>query len=269
MDPKIKNWLGIAAIAALVIVTLGSFRFVGIYADSAMPRASFATTGEGKVNVVPDIAEFSFGVTTEGGKDVAALQAENTEKANAAIDYVKSQGVDSKDIRTESYNISPRYQSFSCNPVYTEPGVLGSAAGRSAVAACPPSQIVGYTIYQTVHVKIRDFKKTGDILSGVASRGVNNVSGLNFSVDDIEGVKNDARAEAIKNAREKAAAVAKSGGFRIGRILSIQESGYNPPMPYYSKELSLQAGSADAAAPSIEPGSQDATVNITVTYEIR
>lgn len=253
MDPKIMNWLGIAAIAALVIITLGAVRFVGVYADSAEPRASFAATGEGKASAVPDVAEFSFGITTEGGLNVSSLQQQNTTKANAAINYVKSQGVEAKDIRTESYNISPRYQYFSCN---------GSGP-------CRPSEIVGYTISQTIHVKVRDFAKTGPMLAGVAEQGANNISSLSFKIDDLEKVKNEARAKAIESAKEKAEALAKAGGFKVGRILSIQESGSTPPPIYYAK-LETSAGAADAQnAPSIEPGSDETTVNVTITYAIR
>jgi uncharacterized protein YggE len=258
MNPKIKDWLGLAALAAVVILTLSAVGAVFAYRSSSPVVASFNTTGEGKVNAVPDIAEFSFGVTTEGGVDVAALEKQNTDKANAAIAYVKSQGVEAKDIQTDSYNISPRYQYFSC-------------PGNSSVP-CRPSEISGYTISQTVHVKVRDFAKTGTILSGIASKGVNNVSGLNFTIDNIEQVKSEARGKAVADAKEKAAAMAKAGGFRIGRILSIQETGSNPPPIYYSKNLLGMGGATDAAnqsAPAIEPGSTDTTVHVTVTYEIR
>lgn len=257
MDPKIKNWLGLAGLAAIVIIALSGVRFVGAYANATDPASRFAVTGDAKVNVVPDVAEFSFGVVTEGGRDVAALQKQNTDKSNAAIDYLKSQGIEAKDIETENYNVQPRYTNVSCGP------------GR---AVCPPAEIAGYTVSQMVRVKVRDFSKTGDLISGVTERGANNVSGLVFTIDDEDDARNEARGEAIKEAREKAEELARAGGFRLGRLISIDEGGAYPPIPYYAKTESQAmdlAGRGAASAPAIEPGSDDVNVTVTLTYAIR
>ena len=90
------------------------------------------------------MAKFSFSVITEGGKNLADLQKENTKKVNGAIDFVVANRVDKKDIKTTGYNVSPRYEYSSCpsSPIARE---------------CPPPSIVGYTISQDVQVKVRDF----------------------------------------------------------------------------------------------------------------
>lgn len=258
MNPRIKDYLGWVSLLALVILIVVGVQAAYAYSRSVVPAASFAVSGDGNAVAVPDTAEFNFGLTTEGGKDIGTLQKENTDKMNAAIDFVKSKGVDSKDIQTSNYNISPRYQYFSCQPT-------------SSVRPCPPSEIVGYTINQTITVKVRDFTKIGDILSGVAGKGANNISGLNFTLHDKDAAENEARAEALSKAKAKAESLAQAGGFSLGRILSIQESGSLPPV-YYSKSASggLGMGAMDvAAAPSIQPGSNEITKTVTVTYEIR
>lgn len=258
MDPRIKNYLGWVSLLALIILTAVGVQAAFAYSRSALPVATFSATGEGRSVAIPDTAEFSFGLTTEGGKDVSALQKENTDKMNAAIDFVKSEGVDAKDIQTSNYNISPRYQYFSCQPT-------------SSARPCPPSEIVGYTINQTITVKVRDFAKIGDILSGVAAKGANNVSGLNFTLHDKDAAENEARAEAISKAKTKAESMAQAGGFHIGRIISIQESGQTPSPIYYGKMTGgFGMGAADvAAAPSVQPGSNEIVKDVTITYEIR
>ncbi|MBI4094576.1 MAG: SIMPL domain-containing protein [Candidatus Liptonbacteria bacterium] len=210
--------------------------------------------GEGKVVAVPDVARFTFSTITQGGLDIAALQAENTSKVNKAIAFVKSNGVDAKDIRTESFNLEPRYQYFSC------PRTGGP---------CPPPEIVGYTARQTVSIKVRDFAKIGALLSGVVENGANSVSQLSFTIDDPFAVENEARAEAIAKAQEKAKAVARAAGFRIGRLISVDE-GYTPIFRTFDKAEALGfGGAAPAAAPSIEPGSQEVMVTVTLRYEIQ
>ncbi len=260
MNTKLKNYLGTAITAALFLFVVASFWYVGSYSKSVAPNRIFAASGEGKAVAVPDIARLSFGVITEGGKNLADLQKENTEKANHIIVYLKEGGVDEKDINTESYNISPRYQYFSCPP----------PRDKEEAVPCPPSEIVGYSINQSIAVKIRDLNKTGDILTGVVKRGAISVSGPTFAVDDPTELQNKARAEAIAKAQEKAKAVAKAGGFRLGKLISISEGvSFLPPTPAPFERFAVGKSGDFGGSPAIEPGSQEIRVNMTLTYEIK
>lgn len=257
MNDKIKNYLGIVIIAAILILSFAAVSYVNSYASSIQPSAfrSFSVTAEGKVAVVPDVAQFSFGITIEGGKDIAALQKENTEKSNKIIEFIKSSGVKKEDIKTQAYNVEPRYQYSECMPVI-----------RGSGKVCPPPEIVGYTINQSALVKVRDFAKIGDILAGVAGNGANSVSQLSFTLDDPTSAQDQARNEAISKAIEKAKGVAKAGGFRIGRLLSIEEGGGYYPV-YALKSFDDEA--ATFPAPTIEPGTQETTVSVILRYEIK
>jgi uncharacterized protein len=260
MNPLLKNLLGLA-----LIVSLGGAIYLGFLVTKTYDRSSepsnfrsFTVQGEGKAVGVPDIASFSFDVITEGNTDLAALQSENAEKMNKALDFVTKKGVDKKDIKTAQYIIQPRYESTVCD--YS---VRGSV--------CPPAEIVGYTVQQTTYVKIRDFKLISPLLAGVVESGANSVSGLQFSLDEKESLENSARAEAIKKAQEKAASIAKVGGFELGRLLEISENngGYTP---YYARTAMMDAvgGSKEAStAPAIEAGSQEINVQVNLKYEIR
>lgn len=257
MNDRIKNLLGLSIVITVLVFAYAVASYVRSYGRSIQPGTfrSFAVSAEGKIVAVPDVAQFTFSVITQGKIDIAKLQKENTEKVNKAIEFVKSNGVDDKDIKTQNYNLEPRYQHFSC----PEDG-----------GKCPPPEIVGYSIHQTVLVKIRDFTKIGPLLSGVIENGANSVSQLSFTIDDPTEVQNKARAEAIEKAKQKAKAIAKAGDFRVGRLLSIEEGGFYPP-PYYGYGgESISALSVEKAlpAPRIEPGSQDITVNVTLRYEI-
>lgn len=254
-NENIKGYLYIALIVALLVASFSVWSYVNSYGKSIQPSSfrSFAVTGDGKAVGVPDVAVFNFSVITEGGKDVGALQTQNTENANKAIAFVKSDGVDPKDIKTSSYRIDPRYQYSSC----------GKDGG-----VCPPPEIVGYTITQSVEVKIRDFSKIGGILSGVVKNGANSVSGFQFTIDDPTKVESEARAEAIEKAKAKAEAVAEAGEFSLGRLLSIDEGG-NYPRPIYYESAAGMGAATKSAAPTIEPGSQEVDVTVTLRYEIK
>ncbi len=254
----IKNLLGLALIVGLVGALYLGFLVTKTYDRSSEPLnfRSFTVSGEGKSVGVPDVAGFSFEVITEGDTDLAELQTENAKKMNTAIDFATKQGIDKKDIKTSQYSIQPRYQTSNC--------VYGSGK------VCPPAEIVGYTVQQTTYVKIRDFKMISPLLTGVVESGANSVSGLSFMIDDATTVENEARAEAIKKAQEKAASIAKAGGFQLGRLLEISENsgGYSP---YYARAemMDVGGGAKAAVAPTIEAGSQDINITVSLKYEIR
>lgn len=271
MNQTIKNVLGGVIAVAVLAFGYASISYVNSYGKSIQPSSfrSFSVTGNGKAVGIPDIAKFSFQVVTEGGKDVSSLQAKNTDSVNKAIAFVKSKGVDEKDIKTAYYNINPRYETYNCNPFDR---VLLSQAGESSgkVQPCPPASIVGYTVTQSVDVKIRAFEKIGDIMSGVVSNGANQVGSLSFTIDDPAKVQAEARADAITKAKIQAEEVAKAGGFRIGRLLGIQgDSGYLPSYAYGIGGAGVfKSVASETPTPTIQPGSQDVNVSVTMQYEI-
>lgn len=264
MNTSIKNmFAGASAVAVLVLAGAG-WQYASFYGASIEPSSfrSFAVSGEGTSVAVPDIAQTSFSVVTEGNTDLGALQKKNIEKMNSVIDFIKSKGVDAKDIRTQTYQIEPRYQYFNCNP---------SISGLGTITPCPPAEIVGYTIRQSVSVKIRDFSTIGNILSGAVEKGANSVSGPSFTLDDPDSAQQAAREEAITKAQEKAAQIAKVGGFSVGRLLSIDEGFGGPIYPFYERAVGISSDALElkSPAPSIEPGSEEVTVTVTLRYEIK
>lgn len=256
MNEQIKNKLGIAGIVALGAFAISALVYAGSFARGTEPSyyRSFAVSGEGKVIAVPDVAELSFSVVTEGGKDLGALQSENAQKANAVIAFAKERGIDEKDLKTSQYAIEPRYQYYRCDTYMMNGG-----------APCPPSEIVGYTVRQMITTKIRDFKVIGELLTGAVTAGANAVTGPNFTVDDLATLEEEARAEAIEKAKRQAKNTARAGGFKLGKLLSVDEGSYYG----YGMGEDVQTFGKAEIAPVIEPGSQEISVTVNLRYEIR
>ncbi|GIW67616.1 MAG: outer membrane protein [Candidatus Parcubacteria bacterium] len=240
MDQNLKN----SIIISLFLFVIAIFWFVYEYKNINQPQRTFSVTGEGKEVAVPNIAEIRIGVITDG-KDLKNLQQENSNKMNKIINFLKEQGIVDKDIKTENYSITPKYDYRTSS-----------------------YQIVGYTISQNLVVKIRDLTKIGEILDGVVKRGANNVSGPNFTIDESESYLAKAREKAILNAKEKAEIIAKIAGFKLGKIVSISEYSSFPSIPLYSKYVGT-SGDEGETIPQIEPGSQEIKVQINITFEIR
>lgn len=249
----LKNVLSLAIIVALLIGSYAAYSYSRTYADSMMLR-SFSVVGEAKITASPDIAEFDFGVITEGGGDLAKLQTDNSNKMNKIISSLKKEGIDPKDIKTNNYNLEPRYQYYNCQ------------AGE----VCPPANIVGYTIRQNATVKVRDFSKISGLLAGVVKNGANTVSQMRFTFDDRDKLIGQVKGEAVKRAQAKAEAMAKTAGFRLGKLLTIEDN-YVPyataPMGLGGEGMRLDV--AKAVAPTIEPGTEDLTASVILRYAIR
>jgi uncharacterized protein YggE len=133
----------------------------------------------------------------------------------------------------------------------------------------PPvsNKITGYQVTQTVEVTVRDTSKAGSVLEKLGSLGVQNISGPNFMVDDDNGVMNEARAEAIMNAREKAKELAKELGVSLGDVVSYYDQG-NYPMAY-GKGGAAYDVAVQSATPNLPVGTDERTVTVQVTYRIK
>ena len=109
----------------------------------------------------------------------------------------------------------------------------------------------------------------GDLLAGVVNNGANSVSQLFFTIDDETMYKEQARKEAIEKAKKQAVDIAREGGFRLGRVVSIQEGGgqsYNSAYEGYPLAASkVMTGEI----PRVEVGSNEIRVNISLIYEIQ
>jgi len=239
MDKTLK----ITIIIGILIFSFSALWFVYEYSRSKPELKTFSVSGEGKEVVVSNIAEIRIGVISEG-QDLKILQKENSEKMNKIINFLKEKGIDEKDIQTENYSVSPKYD-------YSK----------------SPYRIVGYTISQDLRVKVRDLSKIGEILSEAVNYGANNVSGPNFTVDDKEVYLEKAREKAIKNAKEKAEKIAKTAGFKLGEIVGIQESGLSEPYPVTLKAMG--GAVSENSQPQIESGSQEIKVQVSIIFEIK
>jgi len=231
--------------AAAVIFVFGQIAYQQKYL-SLQSQYQVTVSGEGKVYVKPDIATVGLGVTTTG-LTTSDVISRNTTKMNVVIQAIKDSGVEDKDIQTTNYSLSPQYN-------YTE------AAGRI---------FQGYTLEQNLQVKIRDFTKVGDVLQKAVVAGANLTSNLQFTIENPEQFKQEARAKAIEQAKNNAKNLAETSGIALGKIINIYENYAYPVM--YNTALGKGGASMDSAvpAPVIQPGQQEIDVTINLTYQVK
>ena len=253
--PTVAKLAAVLLLIAIVFLGAKAVNAIVNFDTITQPASNVITVmGEGKVMASPDIATVSFTVTSEANT-ASQAQDDAAKKVNTALAVLDDLGIDKKDVKTSSYYVQPKYSYQP--PCYTYP--------------CPyqESKIVGFTASQTVDVKVRDLDKTGEVLSQLGDAGISNLYGPNFTVENEDELKNEARASAIKKAREQAKDLASSLGVRIVRLVSYSDSG-NYPIPYLRADAAYGMGGGEkATAPSLPAGENEIVVNVSVTYEIR
>ncbi len=250
-------------LAALFL--LAAAIFVGLQAVNALmklfePRPAYGNIitveGMGKVTAVPDVATVTFSISEEA-TTASAAQDSAAKKMNVALAVLTDElNIPEADIKTTSYTVYPRYN--QPQPCYRE--------------FCPEydQRIVGYTASQSVEVKVRETDKAGEVLSKLGDAGVSNLYGPSFTIDDPEGLKAEARKQAIEDARAKAKALAKDLNVRIVRVTGFWENSGGYPTPYYGKAEGMGGDMAvSSVSPELPVGENDIQVMVSVSYEIR
>jgi uncharacterized protein YggE len=206
-------------------------------------RLDVVTTGE--VSRVPDIARISSGVVTVAPTATAALAQNATQMASVRA-ALKRAGIADRDIQTSSINLHPDYR-------------------HDAQGSNP--QIIGYRASNEVTVKFRDIANTGKILDALVAQGANQINGPMLAIDKPEAALDEARTQALANARARADLYARALGKRVGRILSISEAGANYAPPVVMMRQSARGGGV-ADSTSVDPGEQTVAVSLSVSFEL-
>lgn len=232
-----------ALIVAVALLVLGQ-RPVGAQQPTTVNGEVVRTIsvgGEGTVSASPDQATIQIGVRTQG-KTAAEALAANSTQMQALLNALKRNSLAEKDIQTRDFSIWPQYRN--------------SSDGLE-------STIIGYEVSNSVFITVRDLKNFGTILDAAVKAGGNQVNGIQFGFSDPAGLLEEARVQAMANARAKAGQLAELADVTLGSVVSVSESGAVPPPMFVRAEMAA----ADGGVP-IESGESSVQLSVQVTYEI-
>lgn len=263
---KFFSW-GLIALVTILSLYFG-IKFLSearSFGAAGVSTNTITLSGYGEVSAVPDIASVYFTIEKEA-KTAADAQTAVATVEKKALEYLRTAGIEDKDIRTDNVSVYPKY-----DYQYSEVSLMPCTE-----YGCPPrpgkNVIVGYTASESITVKVGKIDDAGKIMQGLGGVGVSNLNGPNFEIDNEDALKADARREAIEDARNKARVLARDLGVRLGRIVTFSESDYGFPM--YARMEALDAGmggTTSVKAPSAElpKGENIISANVSITFEIR
>jgi uncharacterized protein len=210
--------------------------------DQRLPR-TVSVSATGTAVAEPDQAAISTGVIAEGDTARAALSA-NTVLMSKLIDGLKAAGIAAKDIKTTSFNVSPRYQNYK--------------DGR-------PATINGYQVHNQVRILVRAIDTLGQVLDTAVTLGANQLGGIEFLVSGAETLKDEARKVAMANALRRAKLFAATAGAEVGEVVAIAEEMAAP----IGRSGVVTRGLMSAEAVPIERGTQTLEVRVNVTWALK
>ena len=240
------NKKSIFMVAAIMLALLVSACGPATINQAGQPMTrTLSVAGSGQAFLDPDIAYIYIGVHTEKPTAAEAV-AENNTQTQTVIKAITDFGIDTQDVRTTNFSISP---------VDKYDPVSGTPTGEKT-----------YAVDNTVYVTVRDLSKLGDLLDTAVQAGANTVNSVQFDVANRDAALKSARAEAVKDAQAKAQELASAAGVSLGEIQSI---GFTDNSPYPAFEARSGGNVAAQAAVPIQPGQLSFTVTVNMTYEIK
>ena len=254
---KKRGWVLVAGLASLLVMTglmgcssgspaLGAGEGTQVTVNAQ--QGGIWVTGQGKVSVVPDIATLRLGIEVQD-TSVATAQAEAAEAMDDVMTALTDSGVAQKDIQTQYFNIRQV-----------------TTWDRDTEQEVP----IGYRVTNIVSAKVRDVDGVGAIIDAVILAGgdVTRVDGISFSVDDPSEYYEEAREEAMADARAKAEHLARLAGVELGKATYIAEgfsgAAYADPQP----RVAFAMAEGMAVETAISPGETEITLLVQVAYSI-
>ena len=229
----------------LVLTVLAmAFLVVPVYAQEP---GVITVSGEGIINVVPDVANVSLGVENQENSPAEA-QARNSAIMSDVLSAIMALGVEESDIQTAWFNMSP---------IYDWTG--------------PERRVMGYMVSNNINVTVRDIDMVGTILAAAAEAGANMGSNVSFGLLDNSIAYNQALSQAVTDATVKAQTIAQALGVSVGRVVHVGEMGFTSfmPMPVARAGVAMMAAEADfGGRVPVQGGELAVTARVQVTFNI-
>lgn len=208
-----------------------------------------SVSGAGEARVAPDEATVRLGVVAQAPTARAAQEQVNR-AAGAALEAIRKLGIQAEDIQTSGLSLSPLYSQ-------NRPGAEEQAP-----------RITGYQANNTVTIRVEDLSKVGPVIDAGLEAGANTLDGVEFGLRNDEAARTAALADAVRKARVKADALAKSLNVRLGEIVEVTEGGVSIVPPPYPKVGRVAMADFAAVATPVSPGQVGVEASVTIRYRI-
>jgi len=170
-------------------------------------RDSIKVSGKGSAHGIPGIYVFHTSVS-QRGTDPQKAGSEVAAHAAAAVKTARAAGLADSDIQSTAISIQP---------VYTPKAKSGAP------------QV--YEVQRRIVLTLRHPDRYAQLVEGLIKAGINNIGHIEALPANPGAMNDEALRAAVKDARHKAALIAKTLGEKLGPALEVSESNVSGPRP--------------------------------------
>ncbi|HXF82438.1 MAG TPA: SIMPL domain-containing protein [bacterium] len=229
-----------AAVAAVLATILTAFP-ASAQAPEGTPH-QIIVRGSGQVEVPPTQAVVTAGAQIQR-PTAADASAEVSRIADQVLSRLLALGVRRQDIRTSGVQLVP---------VYSTP--------RDGT-----SQVTGYRATYLLALTLTDLRLVGQAVDASVKAGANQIFGVTFGLRDPSEARREALTMAVREARDKAEAIARAAGLQIKGIVQISEESVDVEVRAFSRAAPSAPVPPPAPTP-IEPGLVTVTARVTMVF---
>ena len=228
------------AATALLLLPLA----VNLSAQERPEPPHVTVAGEAEVNITPD--EVRFDVTLQSfGKELKTAKTQTDERLKGLIALAKRHGVAESDTQTDYVKVEPRFKGNDDSKAF-----------------------LGYWVRKDLVFTLRDVTRAEGLLSELLDFGVWRINSIDFSTSQMRKYRDQARAQAMKAAQEKAQALAGAVGQKIGKAITIEEEvPSRPGTPNFAaNSVSFDRGDATDSEGTLALGLIKVNARVTVKF---
>lgn len=208
------------------------------------PR-TVSVSAQGSVEAVPDRAVLPITIESKD-KVLAAAKQKNDKQMDKLLKVAADNGIAQAKLKTSGIYINPGYRYENNKQVFE-----------------------GYSVNRSIRITIDELDKLEKVIAGLTSAGIDQVQGVEFTVADPEALESAARKKAVEKATAKATELATTAGAKLGRVITINETGGQYPMPMMARGAVAMEMKADSAPPPPLPGTMEVQQSVSVLYELQ
>lgn len=232
------------SVVVVTLVFLSLLLLLAACISTESNRASISVSGQAKKDVMPDKADVSVKIQTDGRTALEAQQ-HNAQRSAQVRQALADLGFKPDEIETTSFYLDVKR--VWENNQYKD---------------------VGYQQIHVLKVTVYELDKVGSVIDVVVKAGANGIDGVAFGLKDEtkDNVLSGLLKEAVTEAQNKADTMAQVAHVRIKGVRAMSESGEYVPF-YYARE-SLKAMSAEAPPTELNPQKIDVTKSVSMVFDI-
>src|SRR5690554_5510493 len=197
--------------------------------------------GEGTVATTPDKAVISVSILQEEEEDYKKAQKAVNTVANKLLSDLEHLKIDKKDIRTDLVRLNKTYD-YNLKKYK-------------------------YSATQSFNIVLQDLNKYGEVMNTILASGVNRIDDVKLEVSNSTELENEARKNAIKNAKEKADLYAEAMQVEIIGVKAMQEDEIRNQVNVANYAM-MSTSAKTSADPVLSAGTQYVKARVQIVYKI-